>query len=429
MIIFLKHILRNISEKKGRSALIIISLIIATATFVLNLTLPSEIVLKMNSTMRSIYGDSDLLITSHAPIVFDDIDVPTADVKICGMTEIETLYNDAPALILGVEQNSVETLKLLSDMPVLADNEALVSIEDSKEYGICTGDTIEVILNGEKLNISILGVLDNKGLLSIESKYPLFVMDQEYVNSLVGYDTGYSDQIYVDVIDDELVREFKTHIADKNELLVESLADVNAIKEQTSFISNIMLMIFIMALVMIFFVISSLNRIIMSERMPVTGTFRSTGASRKMINAILLMENVLYGLLGGLIGSIGGFVVNKYVAEMFIATDTVQLSENTSAVDLSVIFAGVLFAVTLEIVVSIGTIVNTSKKSIKNIIFDIPSVRFEYKTINLIIGVVFLIGSVFCNMANTSYNIIIAIAYHDHAVISYCYCDGFKFIL
>jgi len=60
MKVIFKHILKNIWEKKGRSLLIILSLIIATAVFVLNLTLPDKITLKFQETLRSIYGDAEI---------------------------------------------------------------------------------------------------------------------------------------------------------------------------------------------------------------------------------------------------------------------------------------------------------------------------------------------------------------------------------
>lgn len=40
MKIILTHIIRNIKEKKGRSFLIILSLMIASVVFILNLTIP-----------------------------------------------------------------------------------------------------------------------------------------------------------------------------------------------------------------------------------------------------------------------------------------------------------------------------------------------------------------------------------------------------
>jgi len=72
MKIVLKHILKNILEKKLRSILIIISLIVATTVFVLNLTLPDEIVLKMQETMRSIFGNADVSITTVENFSLDD---------------------------------------------------------------------------------------------------------------------------------------------------------------------------------------------------------------------------------------------------------------------------------------------------------------------------------------------------------------------
>ena len=60
MKIIIKHILRNIWTKKGRSILIIIASIIATTTFTLNLIIPNEILLKVEETFRNVFGQVDI---------------------------------------------------------------------------------------------------------------------------------------------------------------------------------------------------------------------------------------------------------------------------------------------------------------------------------------------------------------------------------
>ena len=73
MSILLKHILRNIKENKGRSILIVVALTIATIVLVLNITLPNELLLKVRETLRSIYGKTDISISTVEPFKIEDI--------------------------------------------------------------------------------------------------------------------------------------------------------------------------------------------------------------------------------------------------------------------------------------------------------------------------------------------------------------------
>ena len=75
MKIVFKHILRNIWSKKGRSFLIVLALTVATTVFTLNLTLPDELVLKIQQTLRSVYGDVDIAMGTVEEFSVDDIEL------------------------------------------------------------------------------------------------------------------------------------------------------------------------------------------------------------------------------------------------------------------------------------------------------------------------------------------------------------------
>lgn len=64
MKIILTHIIRNIKEKKGRSFLIILSLMIASVVFILNLTIPKQIVDTKAKQSRDAIGLSDIMVAS-----------------------------------------------------------------------------------------------------------------------------------------------------------------------------------------------------------------------------------------------------------------------------------------------------------------------------------------------------------------------------
>jgi putative ABC transport system permease protein len=179
--------------------------------------------------------------------------------------------------------------------------------------------------------------------------------------------------------------------------MAQALTDEENIRENTVFISYILLLVFVMAIIMIMFVVSSLNKIIIAERMPVIGTFRSIGATKAKMNGILMLENAMYGLIGGLIGGIIGYKLNSTVAGLFITTNGVDLTQDTSKIDVKLILIGLLFAVLLQVVITAKAIIKANKKPVKDLIFDLHSSRYRVLKHRNIIGVILVVAALVTN--------------------------------
>ena len=145
------------------------------------------------------------------------------------------------------------------------------------------------------------------------------------VNNIKKIETGKFETLYIDVSDDSNIKEFQEDLKDNNEnYIIKQLIDAEAIKDQCTMASSLMTMIVVMSTIMIFFVISSLNKIIIAERTPVIGTFRSVGATKHKMNLILIIENAVYGLFGGIIGSILGYILkSKASGILFLQQQTI----------------------------------------------------------------------------------------------------------
>ena len=102
MKIVFKHILRNIWSKKGRSFLIVLALTVATTVFTLNLTLPDELVLKIQQTYRSIYGDVDIAMNTVEEFKLEDVELGDKEIRYTNTLVMEGLFNDKPTIIRGL---------------------------------------------------------------------------------------------------------------------------------------------------------------------------------------------------------------------------------------------------------------------------------------------------------------------------------------
>ena len=402
MRIVLKHILKNIWEKKGRSLLIIISLIIATTVFVLNLTMPDELVIKVQETLRSIYGETDIRIGTVEPFSIDDVNVGNEKIAYVGVSELDITIDDKQAIVFGLDIDKSVDMKMLgADIPSLNKNEVVINQKQADEYGYKVGDSLKFSVENQNHEFKIVKIVGKKGLTALDVEYPIFIANLETVNTIRNIETEKYDTLYIDVENDENAKSFAEYLKENNDnYIVEEVASIESIKEQTSFVTYILIMVFAMATIMIFFVVSSLNNVIIAERMPVIGTFRSVGATKGRMNFILILENAVYGLIGGIIGVFVGFGINSNVASLFITTSGVELTSETSKMTVGTMLIGIAFAVILEILISIRAIIKANKKQIKDIIFDVQSTRYAIKRISVILGILLVGLSFILNYTN-----------------------------
>lgn len=409
MKIIIKHILRNIWSKKGRSILIILALIIASSTFILNLTLPNEIIFKIEETFRKIYGNSDIEISSNIDNTsIENINFGNEDIRYTTLSRLDGTDNDGNALVLlGSDINTAKKMKLVSgDVPDLKLNEAVISKKYEEDYK--EGDIISFYYNGNSYDIKIIKIVEKKGINAIEiNDTPIFYANIETLNNINDNEEISNSVVYLDIKDNNKIDSYIDYLKENNkDYTIRKVLDTDSLKEQTIYITSIMTIIFVMSTSMIFFVTNSLNKIIIDERMPVIGTFRSIGATKSKMNLILILENAIYGLIGGTIGSYLGYLINSSVSTLFITVSGTELSTRTSNISLSTFLIGILFAIILEILMTISSIVKANKKEIKNIIFDVQSTRYILKKINIIIGTIFLLGAIIINNLNIKSQII-----------------------
>ena len=411
MKIVFKHILRNIWSKKGRSFLIVLALTVATTVFTLNLTLPDELVLKIQQTLRSVYGDVDIAMGTVEEFSINDIELGDEEIRVTKSMNLEGLYNDKPIAIQGLNIEEAKNFRMLNDdVPNLSGNQVVISERQAEEHGFNEGQKLKVTFEDKEYVFEIVKIVENKGLNSLTVEYPQFICNIEEAAKIRELSSDMTDAIFIDVIEEGKTSDYADFLGEHNDnYMVEMLADEESIKESCEFVSYLLLMIFVMATIMIMFVVSSLNKIIIAERMPVIGTFRSIGATRGKMNGILILENAVYGLIGGLIGGLLGYKLNSNVAGLFVTTNGVELTKDTSKINGVMILIGVTFAVLLQVIITAKAIIKANKKPVKDLIFDVHSSRYRVLKHRNVIGAVLIIASLVTNYVLKDINILVTI--------------------
>ncbi len=408
MSIILKHVLRNIKKNKIRSLLIILALTVATTVLILNITMPNEIVLKLEKTLRGVYGKTDLAVSTMEPFGIDDLNLNDEKIEYSGMTQTEVINNenDEPIAIFGIDIEQASKFEYIdTDIKGLVENEVAITEKTAEKYNHKIGDTIKVTHKDKEYELKVVKIIKEKGFASLKMDDELLFANIKTVNKIENIPDNKFNTIYIDVENDEKIGEVKDFIKDNNKnYIVERLVDEESIREQCTQITSLISIIVVMATIMIFFVVSSLNKIVLAERFPIIGTFRSVGATRGKMNKILLLENAIYGLVGGILGSILGNALNSKAATLFVMSDSINISEETTALSPSTIIIGILFAVLLQIFITAKEIIRTNKKPIKDLIFNSQNSRYKIRKARTVVGGVLIVLSAAIDLINIKSN-------------------------
>ena len=387
MKIILKHILRNIKEKKGRSILIILSLMIASTVLILNLTIPNQIVETKSQQARDAIGKSDILVASFDPFNIKDVNMGSEKINYVGVNDLYIIHKDKTLVIYGTDNNQAASLKLIDNVDLL-DDEIIISKTTADKYNYKVNDIISINVDEVYFNLKVKSIVDNKGLMYFKTLSGL--VNNNTYNKITGNTTNTFRTYYIDVLDEEKINDYNESLKKNNKnYMFEKLVDEDKIREDNQYTIVILIIIFVMATIMIFFVVSTLNKMIVLERMPVIGTFRSVGASKKKMNMLLILENSIYGLIGGIIGGIVSLIGYKFAIQLLLGGEAINASMPAGN-----IIIGIIFTILLEIVMSLGAIIKSNKYSIKEIMFDNKNSKSTISIVSTVISIILIVGSI-----------------------------------
>lgn len=409
MSIVLKHIFRNIKAHKMRSVLIFLALMISTCVLIIDIILPDELLIKIEDTFKNIYGNADISINSVEDFEYGNLKFNGVKYDYVVTKDINaTNKDDKPAQIIGIDINKAKDFKLLGeDVPELNENEVIINEYTAKEKGYKKDDIITLTYEGKQYQFIVKEIVKKKGIASIESEYDMFISSIDTTEKIANEQVKKYSSIYLDVENDDEIDSLVEYLKDNNDNYnINRTIDMEGLKEEVSFVRYLMTLIFFMSTIMIFFVIGSLNKIMLAERIPVIGTFRSIGANRSKMNSILIIENALYGLFAGAIGAIAGIYLDSLVSKAFINAEGVELSHKSVTLSPSLIIIGILFAMLLQVFITAKEIIRTNKKPIKTLIFNTQSSRYKIRKRRTVVGFILIILSFVVHILNKDINIL-----------------------
>ena len=431
MKIILKHVLKNIKEKKIRSLIIILSLIAVSIIMMICISMKDEIVAKYIQTMRGITGDTDIIVSEKnksndedtkekmassenaSKINVDNLNLPKDEIYYTTITSnaVKIEYKDdyKYALLTGYDLKEAVNMKLFKNEEVteLAEDEILITENTAKDLNVEAGDNVNVIKeDNSRVALKVKIIAPKKGILTREANnVNLLVCSRKTAQNILGFKENEVSSLMIKCNDTTKTAEIKDAIMNNNKeynLKVQELFNEETLKEACNSIMQIFIIIFVMIVIMVFFVISSLSKIIINERIPVIGTFRSVGATKTKMNLILILENAIYGLIGGTIGAIIGANIKSSISSLFFTTrEGVDIANTNGKVSVIYIIAVIAFSVLLQILMSLTAIIKNNKRPIKEIIFNTKTARYKKSYVKTVLGIILIIAVVLLYKLNT----------------------------
>lgn len=405
--IIIKFVLKNIWEKKLRTLLILVSVMLSSALFFASEAISDTAAGWFLERLQTYYGNADLLIyaTEKSPSSFfyrnraeeyaDELEYIVGSIETSA-----TLTRQGETLRFRVNGFTLSELEKLNPFFLSAENNLLpfrgkkliISKKAAAKYGFKLGDYLELELFGAKRKFYIAALAEPAGPFLDDSQNITVVVPLDTLATILNA-RGRVATLYLKVKDParkgELIEKLK---AAYPRYQVAEIISVQELKEYTQDVTTTFQLMGTIVLFMAIYIINTSFKVITRERLPVIGTFRSIGATRRMTNLVLLAESLAYGVIGGLLGCGLGLVFLYLMSLTILSAPGVPVTIRYSPVQLGQAF---LLAVLIALVSSFLPILKITKIPVKEIIFNTVSKPPRRKRGKTVLGLILIAGAVF----------------------------------
>jgi putative ABC transport system permease protein len=382
--IILKYILRSIKEKKFRTFLIVFSVTLSTALFFASLALAGTIEQTFMEKIKKYIGTADIIIQANQKSPFwlfrlDRTNVVRERLEYAvGAVETNATYKTQKESVnldlKGFDPAELQRMNpyILAEQRDLAPFEGrklIVSKKTAEKYHFRLGANIELKINSNRYRFKVVGIAQPMGLFQADGQSNMVVVPREVLARL--FDApGRVSCAYLKLKDSAQLGATLAALTEAYPRYTVREAMPRAeLRQYTQAITIPFLIMLVLVLFISVFIIYSSFKVITRERLPVIGTFRSIGATRKMTNRVLFAESIFYGVVGGVLGCLLGWGILYVMAAMLRPEWIKNVSVALTYSPLQLI-AAFLIAVILPLLSSLFPIVKIARTPVKEIIFS-----------------------------------------------------------
>ena len=406
MRVFIRYILKNMLEKKGRFFLLIFSIMISTALLVFSMGTVDVILDGYTDTLKATADGKDVgLFSNTDEPFFDESDFDAAGLEnfegrltATGVINVDDKITYVP--VCG-KKNCNDYL-IEGSIPEGSD-EAICVISDrtADDRGLKLGSVIDLKINGEPHPFTVKAISAPKGLFYSDSKESFdIVVPYEHMNKLLNANGKYN-QMRAETSIDSVKAAEKFNDANEN-IGAMSLTDLSDAKTQVASIQGLVYLMFAIVCVVSCIIIHGAFKLIITERLTVIGTFMSQGATRKKISHILLTEAFLYGFVASIFGVALGEVILYYITRMTSPLKDYGIYMPFH-VRVSLIITGILFSVAMCVFSAWTPVAKIKKLPVKDVILNRLEQSHKKGMLVTVIGCILLAFSLFGAFSNAEW--------------------------
>lgn len=360
-----KLVIKNLIRKKGRFLFTLLGVTIGIASFVTLQSLGGG--LKKEISKQASDLGANLVVTPKGWCAYEQVSVLTGEqlpeaipletvrtiAAIPGLTVVpylteRTVYQNNPISLIGILPEEMRRHKNWDVQQgryfTTSDEMALVVGSGiARQFKLKSGDTLTV--RGERLPIA--GILKETGGKDDIAVYlPLSVAQRLYgVGEMVSFIAIKVDDITkIDAYILQIQEAANVAVVSDKQLLRSVLAIVGTVSVTLQMIAAV-------AIVAAAFGIINTMMTAISERRREIGILQALGAPRGAIFTLFFLESGLYGLLGGIAGTVSGLFFSLFASPYIAQNEFTSLVKGTdvAALDLRMILGSILFSVAVSL--------------------------------------------------------------------------------
>lgn len=403
MNIILKTTLKNTFGKPLRSILVIFSIFVCAfaALFCFDLAQTEKgLVGYMFSSMS---GEADIMAYSY-----------TAELSALpeGFPENQTLvvrtfnnpvYVDVPDTyylvtsdtftVYGVDAELAASMGYIKDV-IPGDMEIVLTNKYMNDFGIEVGDTISVYDKaGDPVELTVVGMARN------DAKNLLFRGYSGAVNNatadILSCGKTVTGAFMINVLDDTQIDAAEEMLKEKfKSENVQRFALTDDMEDMMNELFGLLFILFAVAFLLVIFITFSICERIVSDRMSYIGTLRSLGMSPRGTAGILLLENVMYALLGSIPGVLLYLAIRgPMMSVLFDVSDStgMVIELEIPSISKALVIGTILGAIAIECLIPLKAVLKALKMSIRDIIFDNRDTEYKFNRSGIITGCIMAI--------------------------------------
>ncbi len=410
MKIILKYILNNIRERMLRTAVMLLSIVLSTTLLFGSLSVGDSYASAQRKMAIGSSGTAALSVSAKPDanggvVWISEDEIPRlASIKNqAGLLTAAALYHkdqfyenfDLLAFDLN-ELNAINKPRLMdgSALKDLSGNSIILPEKFTTAYRVKPGDTVVLNIGGTDYAFKLAAIAPYDTVFLRQTRGFNALSPKETLSGILNASNGNS-RILIEpaagVNTDELKAGLESALS-PDRYDVTKIFDEAAVASSAREKSLPFFLISFFSLVMSVFIIFSSYRVITIERLPVIGTFRSIGATQKMTTRILLLESLVYGIAGGLLGIPLGFGVLKLILDGLGASLSLGIAIPIVVSPLNIALAW-LVAVAVSLLSAYIPIRRASRLPVKDVVLGTVEEKVISNKIKLSFGIALFILS------------------------------------